>query len=573
MNVLSPDFLRSRGIQINQALGEWLGRASFILRTRQSEADRQRYQNWVLCMIEDAIDAGGITSKDWAKQSPTIPAHADVRLPRLLTASTAPAPSAIRATCNPHPHVVVPQQYPAPYPAQPIDYRSQLMEECARRCPTELRPFLRAAFDIIDQELHAARGLYNTVSFLRVLKVADQLRISQIQQQQRMQMPPVSVAAPPTYAPPWSCAPTAVEVFRPSKRERAESPPAAHSGFPETLGVFQRIANDAPKQKSKCKFVGKSQALERKYSRDEPLPADIRPLSVLKKAFDHIFQQSLEKCKSQDGMKYLAEQLKGMRQDLRVQNIKNSFSIAVYESSAKTSLAVGDVGDFNQCQASLKVLYRELPNSKGSVEEFTWYRLAYLAFGGQHDALALEIVELNVPEKTAHGVLALCVAIAEGEGCQVVEQCLRCPAGHMKSLASLFLQRHRIAWLGAVASGARGPISSKMIVHALGFHAFLPDTRQLSREDASRVLSKRAGKVLFDGSLEGASENFREILTLLKVPIPDQLDVAADILAIACGSCSTSAAFDAQLLSSAVLTYNQFLTTRRDALSGASADD
>jgi SAC3 family protein LENG8/THP3 len=546
-SVLSPEFLRSRGVQVTPALGDWLGRASFILRTRQSDEEKQRYQDWVLCLIEDAQAAGGTAAKDWAKQSPSIPANAVRRTPALLSAPVQP---------------LRPPQHPTTS-APPLDHRYRLMEECSMRCPAELRPFLRSAFEIIDHEVQLLRMGYETVSFLRVLKVADQQRVVHIQMQQQYAPTRVEYTAPP---PPVYCAPVAVA--RPQKRERVESS-ADLTRYAETAATFATLSKDAVKRSSKSKFVGKSTALERKYSRDEPLPDDIRPLPILRKAFEFIFQQSIDRCKTQtqDGMKYLSEQLKGMRQDLRVQNVRNSFCIAVYEASAKASLAVGDVGDFNQCQASLKVLYRELP-SRGSVEEFTWYRLAYLAFGGQHDALALEIAELSLSPDASNGILALCVAITEGEGASVIEQCLRCPAGHMKALATLFLQRHRIAWLGAIASGARGQISSKIILHALGFHAHLQQNH--TRSEVSSQLVKRGGKLLFDGSIEGANESFREILTVLKLPIPDQLDVVTDIISIACDpSACGSASFDAQQLSAAVAAYSQFLTTRRDATGSA----
>ncbi|CUG92464.1 Hypothetical protein, putative [Bodo saltans] len=560
-SVLSPEYLRSRGVQITQSLGDWLARASFILRTRQSDEEKQRYQDWALCLIEDAQAAGGVGTKDWAKQSPTIPANAVRRIPVALSVSRQP-PTVVHSAPAYQPP---PVQY-----ITPIDYRSRLMEECSLRCPAELRPFLRNAFEVIDHEVQLLRMGYETVSFLRVLKVADQQRVAQLQLNQQY----TSQVAPPQYiaqSTPAYGAP--VDIARPAKRERVETS-ADTTRNAETKSTFATLSKDTVKRSSKSKFVGKSTSMERKYSRDEPLPEDIRPLAVLKKAFEFIFQQSIDRCRlnMQDGMKYLSEQLKGMRQDLRVQNVRNSFCIAVYEASAKASLAVGDVGDFNQCQAALKVLYRDLP-SRGSVEEFTWYRLAYLAFGGQHDALALEIAELSIPSSSSHGILSLCVAITEGEGAQVIEQCLRCPAGHMKALAALFLQRHRISWLGAIASGARGQVPSKVILHALGFHAALPTAHDSSAEVRSQ-LAKRGGKLLFDGSLESANDNFREILTVLKLPIPGQLDVVSDIIGIAADpSASSSASFDAQQVSAAVAAYGQFLTTRRDATGVSSVDE
>ena len=44
--------------------------------------------------------------------------------------------------------------------------------------------------------------------------------------------------------------------------------------------------------------------------------------------------------------------------DLAVQDIKNEFSVEVYEANARISLAAGDLEQYNQCQSKLYDRYK-----------------------------------------------------------------------------------------------------------------------------------------------------------------------------------------------------------------------
>uniref|UniRef100_A0A0A9XRB8 SAC3/GANP/THP3 conserved domain-containing protein n=1 Tax=Lygus hesperus TaxID=30085 RepID=A0A0A9XRB8_LYGHE len=140
-----------------------------------------------------------------------------------------------------------------------------------------------------------------------------------------------------------------------------------------------------------------SQQMERTYSRYEPKMEDIRPLSVLKLALVYVTTRAHAKLHEDSklaSMKYLNDQLKGIRQDLRVQNIVNNFTVQVYEQHARLALKMGELGEFNQCQASLRQFYinKNVDLRKCHVSEFFHYRLFYLYLSKQNDALSTELI-------------------------------------------------------------------------------------------------------------------------------------------------------------------------------------
>lgn len=122
--------------------------------------------------------------------------------------------------------------------------------------------------------------------------------------------------------------------------------------------------------------VGRCQTLEKKYLRltSEPNPDLVRPLNVLKKAYDSILEKHT---KGEASYAYLCDQFKSMRQDLRVQIIENQFALKVYQTHARLALQNNDIGEFNQCQSRLGQLFElsNLPNS--NLEEFVSYRILY----------------------------------------------------------------------------------------------------------------------------------------------------------------------------------------------------
>ena len=119
--------------------------------------------------------------------------------------------------------------------------------------------------------------------------------------------------------------------------------------------------------------VGTCEILEKKYFRltSAPNPATVRPLPVLEKTLDLL----KKKWKTDNNYSYICDQFKSLRQDLTVQHIKNDFTVNVYEIHARIALEKGDLGEYNQCQTQLRVLYSS--HLGGHPTEFKAYRILY----------------------------------------------------------------------------------------------------------------------------------------------------------------------------------------------------
>ena len=77
------------------------------------------------------------------------------------------------------------------------------------------------------------------------------------------------------------------------------------------------------------KIVGKSKNIDKPYLRitGRPNPETVRPEHILKKALKHFLDMYKKGCNYEQ----LISQLRSIRQDLTVQDIKNSFTVQVYE--------------------------------------------------------------------------------------------------------------------------------------------------------------------------------------------------------------------------------------------------
>lgn len=137
-------------------------------------------------------------------------------------------------------------------------------------------------------------------------------------------------------------------------------------------------------------IIGKNQNLEKKYLRltSQPNPETVRPLNILKKTLQLLFDKYFEGAK----YSYLCDQCKSLRQDLTVQNIKKDFSIVAYEFHSKLAIENEDWGEFNQCQSQLKLLYDIKELAKPNYFEFLSYRILYYILTNNYN----EIFELEL---------------------------------------------------------------------------------------------------------------------------------------------------------------------------------
>ncbi|EIW58760.1 uncharacterized protein TRAVEDRAFT_29241 [Trametes versicolor FP-101664 SS1] len=160
-------------------------------------------------------------------------------------------------------------------------------------------------------------------------------------------------------------------------------------------------------------IVGTSQEIFKDYLRltSEPKPEQIRPYHVLQDTLTQLKKRWREKAT----YNWICSQFKSLRQDLTVQRIKNEFTVTVYEIHARMALEVGDMVEYNQCQAMLRNLY-EL-GIPGKVEEFTAYRILMLLHGRNRSDLNLYVGQLTDRQKADPAVrhaLSVQRAIAMG---------------------------------------------------------------------------------------------------------------------------------------------------------------
>merc|ERR1719474_2651977 len=101
------------------------------------------------------------------------------------------------------------------------------------------------------------------------------------------------------------------------------------------------------------RVVGTSTKVEKDYLRLTQIanPAEVRTLETLQKAFELLMVRW--RTKSRRDYLYVGGQFKSLRQDLRVQHIRTTFTAKVYEENARICLEVGDLSEFNQCQDML----------------------------------------------------------------------------------------------------------------------------------------------------------------------------------------------------------------------------
>lgn len=146
-------------------------------------------------------------------------------------------------------------------------------------------------------------------------------------------------------------------------------------------------------------IIGTNQTLEKKYLRltSQPKPESVRPVKVLQKTLQFLVDKYFEGAT----YNYLCDQCKSMRQDLTVQNIKSKLTVKVYQFHSKIAIEFGDLGEFNQCQSQLKLLYENKSLRMGDWLEFVSYRFLYYILTDNRneiDQLIIYLIELGGDE-------------------------------------------------------------------------------------------------------------------------------------------------------------------------------
>jgi hypothetical protein len=194
--------------------------------------------------------------------------------------------------------------------------------------------------------------------------------------------------------------------------------------------------------------VGRCQNLEKNYFRltSAPNPDTVRPLLVLQKTLDLL----KKKWRQEANYGYICDQFKSLRQDLTVQHIRTEFTVLVYEIHARIALEKGDLGEYNQCQTQLRVLYAQ--QLGGHPTEFKAYRILYFIYTrnwtAMNDALA-DVTAADQNDPAVKHALDVRSALALGNYHRFFQLYLDTP--NMGAyLMDMFVDRERLSALAVI---------------------------------------------------------------------------------------------------------------------------
>lgn len=256
---------------------------------------------------------------------------------------------------------------------------------------------------------------------------------------------------------------------------------------PGGLGVKYEFGNDEQdvfEKTGQYSVVGNCQNMEKRYLRltAAPDPVLVRPEPVLKKWLVELTRMWKNREKE---WKYIEDQLRAIRQDLTVQNIRGPFPTQVYETNARWALESGDVGQFNQCQTQLINIHEQVdltcaPSDQiDTVAEFVSYRLLYYFFQNLHvDEQQFLSQILADPILKTHRYVAFALAIRNHATCgnwakyfELAKHASVQSNHHMQYFLQVFHERQRIHALIVLSKAFVTQISTEWLAKILGFES------------------------------------------------------------------------------------------------------
>ncbi|KAJ5632317.1 hypothetical protein N7490_008656 [Penicillium lividum] len=251
--------------------------------------------------------------------------------------------------------------------------------------------------------------------------------------------------------------------------------------------------------------VGRCETLEKNYFRltSAPNPDTVRPLPVLRMTLDLL----KKKWRKEGNYGYICDQFKSLRQDLTVQHIRNEFTVSVYEIHARIALEKGDLGEYNQCQTQLRVLYSQ--QLGGNPTEFKAYRILYFIYTRNWTAMNDVLADVTAEDKKDPAVkhaLNVRSALALGNYHRFFLLYLDTP--NMGAyLMDMFVERERLSALAAICRAYKPDVKIRFITEELGFESDEQTARFVIDHSSAELLQEKDGEVkLLAGKAGGLFE-------------------------------------------------------------------
>ncbi|KAJ5754749.1 hypothetical protein N7533_004292 [Penicillium manginii] len=192
---------------------------------------------------------------------------------------------------------------------------------------------------------------------------------------------------------------------------------------------------------------------------------------------------------------YICDQFKSLRQDLTVQHIRTEFTVTVYEIHARIALEKGDLGEYNQCQTQLRVLYAQ--SLGGNPTEFKAYRILYFIYTRNWTAMNDALADVTAADKKNEAVkhaLDVRSALALGNYHRFFQLYLETP--NMGAyLMDMFVERERLSALAAMCKAYKPDVNIRFITEELGFESDEQTARFVLDHGPAELLEERNGSV------------------------------------------------------------------------------